>query len=385
MNDRARPDDLAAEPSNALAPAFAASNALAAAFATYQASGARDASSVLDAFYRDSRVRRIIDSNVRYSRLFDHQHKEELKQRLAELFWQKLIPLLLETPDNSAAVYVMVNAGAKWVSKSIGKERSRDEARNVSLDEPDDDMMSPLDYQVQSEDFTTVVNAQIDQELAGRELQRRLAMNPLSHHPLVEFVDPKAAATRPSATSFSPTPSAPKSNKRAVTAPTGKASKTPSKTGAKKTDLPAGDVGSAELLTKIREKLQLKNADFAQRLGIGLPTLSSYLYGRVQKVPDKVMNAAKALLGNGPSETDRAVAIFVGMTMPEVVARWERKLKLVGNADADKLIAFVLDVNPTTVYRWRDGQSELSVPEIAKHDNTVSREAKARAANRAAG
>ncbi|MBK6616206.1 hypothetical protein [Ottowia sp.] len=308
---------------------------LAAAFAQYQKDPARPSDFVLRAFYRDTRVHRIVESNVRTFKIPDL--KEEVWQRVAYLFWEKLLPLLIGQPNEPDNVYKAVFAGAKFVSMSIRKEKSRDEERLVSTDVPDEDMISVVDEQVFSEDFTDLVHAKIDQEYAGRELMKRLALKP-DHHifPMVEFTAPREAVV-------------PK--KRAKAAPS--------------------DGNAAEELSAIRVKLGIRNTDFAQQLGIGLPTLSSYLYRRVQKVPENIMAAARALIAEGPTGHDRAVDMFAKKPMSEIVARWERIMDITGQEDADLQISKAIKVDQITVWRWRQNETRPTIAEIAAFDRLI--------------
>ena len=311
---------------------------LAAAFAQYQADSTAPSDFVLNAFYRDTRVRRIVESNVRTFKIIDL--KEEVWQRLAELFWEKLLRLLVSQPNDPDNVYKAVFAGAKFVSMSIKKEKSRDEERLISTDIADDeDMISVVDEHVRakSDDFTDLVNAKIDQEYAGMELMKRLTLKP-DHHvfPMVEIVEARAPVV------------------------------------VKKRPKPVKTDGSAaDELASIRAKLGIKNSEFARKLGIGLPTLSSYLYRRVQRVPENIMSLARGLVSDGPTDHDRSVAMFADKPMSEIVARWERIMDIVGDPTADKLIGGVLDVDQITVWRWRNNKTQPSIEEIAAFDRTI--------------
>ena len=311
---------------------------LAAAFALYQADSSQPSDFVLNAFYRDTRVRRIVESNVRTFKIIDL--KEEVWQRLAELFWEKLLRLLVSQPNDPDNVYKAVFAGAKFVSMSIKKEKSRDEERLISTDVSDDeDMISVVDEQVRakSDDFTDLVNAKIDQEYAGIELMKRITLKP-DHHvfPMVRIVDgPPPVVTK----------------------------KRPKPTDA--------DSGAAGELASIRSKLGITNPEFAIKLGIGLPTLSSYLYRRVQRVPENIMSLARGLVSDGPTDHDRSVSMFADKQMSEIVARWERIMDIVGDPNADKLIGAVLDVDQITVWRWRNNKTQPSVQEIGALDRKI--------------
>ncbi len=320
-------------------PAIApAPEVLASAFAAYQQNPKGPADRVLVAYYQDPRVRRIVEHNVRAFRIPDL--KEEVWQRLAEIFWQKLLPALLQSPQDADNVYKVVFAGARHVSMSVRKERARDAVRNVSTDDPDEDMILTLAEQVQSEDFTDNVNQQIDQEYAGRELRRRLSMNSSDHQvfPLVTITESRPAVV-------------PRKKPKAVPV----------------------DSEAGKELAAIRAKLGITNSTFASRLGIGLPTLSSYLYNRVQNVPERVMTAARAMIADGPTDFDRSTRLFGDVPMSDVVARWDKALSIEGNPDADKHIAFALKVDPITVWRWRTNAAQPDVAEIATLDRRINK------------
>src|SRR5690349_6955028 len=55
-------------------------------------------------------------------------------------------------------------------------------------------------------------------------------------------------------------------------------------------------------LEQICDALKVRRADFAVLLGIGLPRLSSYLYGRTASVPNAVMQRARELRTERPQE-----------------------------------------------------------------------------------
>lgn len=309
---------------------------LAAAFSRYQADQASGTDPVLVAYYQDPRVRRIVEHNVRQFRIPDL--KEEVWQRLAEIFWQKLLPALTAQEQDPDNVYKVVFAGARHVCMSVRKERARDAVRNVSTDDPDEDMIPILADQVQSDDFTLTVNEQIDQEYAGRELRRRLSMD--TDHQIFPLV--QITAGQP------------------VTIPKKRQKAAPI------------DSQAGKELSEIRLKLGITNTKFAERLGMGLPTLSSYLYNRVQNVPQRVMDAARALLEEGPSDVDRAKRVFGSVPMSTVVARWDKALGIEGDPKADEKIAFVCKVDAITVWRWRTDAAQPDAQERARLDNRIN-------------
>jgi transcriptional regulator with XRE-family HTH domain len=147
----------------------------------------------------------------------------------------------------------------------------------------------------------------------------------------------------------------------------------PAVTPKKKAKTAPVDSESGKELAAIRAKLGITNSAFASRLGIGLPTLSSYLYNRVQNVPERVMTAARAMIADGPTDFDRSTRLFGDVPMSTIVGRWDKVLGIDGNADADKHIAFALKVDPITVWRWRTDAAQPQIAEIAALDRRINK------------
>ena len=78
-------------------------------------------------------------------------------------------------------------------------------------------------------------------------------------------------------------------------------------------------------LVDIRKKLGLRHQDYAIMLGIGLPRLSSYTYGRTASVPADVMKTARQLLAEN-GETSRQLKEKFERPMSEIIGEWEMRL-----------------------------------------------------------
>lgn len=320
-------------------PRDAAGNILADAFEAYRTNSSQGPDAVLSAFYGDTRVKRIQENVVRSFNLFEVG--DELLQRVASLFWEKLLPLMLSVPNEPDNVYKVVYAAARNVGLSLRKERTREAMRHVHPSESDDEEPGTDALPEQLDDWLSTVDARLDQERAGAELERRIAMHSKTYHPLIEIhrlppakpVPPKPAKVVPA----------------------------------------DGEKTASVELAEIRDSLGVTNDKFAGLLNIGQPRLLSYLYRRVQNVPLDIMKAARDLLEDGPRGYQRAVARFADKEMPEIVATWESLLGITGDATADEQIAKILGVNRVTVWRWRNDKGRPTVHEISEHDLAVRR------------
>jgi DNA-directed RNA polymerase specialized sigma24 family protein/DNA-binding transcriptional regulator YiaG len=71
-------------------------------------------------------------------------------------------------------------------------------------------------------------------------------------------------------------------------------------------------------LVDIRKGLDMSQAEFADALGIGMPRLASYEYGRAA-IPDWVMKASRDLADNNGNTLDSARTQYDGIAMPEIL------------------------------------------------------------------
>ena len=113
-------------------------------------------------------------------------------------------------------------------------------------------------------------------------------------------------------------------------------------------------------LVNIKNSLGLRHQDYAILLGIGLPRLSSYTYGRTASVPADVMKTARQLLAEN-AEATRLLKEKFNRPMSEILQEWENKLGTTSDAELAGLIGVVT----MTINRWRKNET-LSLIHISQ-------------------
>ncbi len=120
-------------------------------------------------------------------------------------------------------------------------------------------------------------------------------------------------------------------------------------------------------LVDIRKKLGLRHQDYAIMLGIGLPRLSSYTYGRTASVPADVMQTARQLLAENGEES-RLLKEKFNRPMSDIVADWEAKLGTTTDAE----IAGLIGVVTMTINRWRKNETKPDLSALNRYDRIVN-------------
>ncbi len=118
-------------------------------------------------------------------------------------------------------------------------------------------------------------------------------------------------------------------------------------------------------LVDIGTKLGLRNQDYAFALGIGLPRLSSYIYGRTASVPDDVMKKARALFADEPLRVERLKRF--NRPMSQILKDWEQRL----NPKNDEDLATMLGVTKMTIYRWRNDETKPDPTALARYEQWI--------------
>ena len=118
-------------------------------------------------------------------------------------------------------------------------------------------------------------------------------------------------------------------------------------------------------LVDIGSKLGLRNQDYAFALGIGLPRLSSYIYGRTASVPDDVMKKARALFADEPLRVERLKRF--NRPMSQILKEWEERLKPKNDED----LATSLGVTKMTIYRWRNDETQPDPTALARYEQWI--------------
>jgi transcriptional regulator with XRE-family HTH domain len=149
---------------------------------------------------------------------------------------------------------------------------------------------------------------------------------------------------------------------------------------------------ASEALREIRDEMGLTNHSFAQMLGIGHSTLSSYLYGRVLEVPESLVQHARAIADKTADERYQPRARFLAeATMMQIVEDW--MVRLGGDPTESQTaakgrmqeLAEVIKVHKTTLWRWQQpetGEKSMrpTLERIRRYDADVLQAAAAKAA-----
>jgi DNA-binding transcriptional regulator YiaG len=120
-------------------------------------------------------------------------------------------------------------------------------------------------------------------------------------------------------------------------------------------------------LVEIIEGLGIHNQDFAAALGIGLPRLSSYIYGRTASVPDTVMQMARELRDEDPQA--KAKRDRFKKPMSQILNQWQKQLEV----DNDPELAQCLGVTKMTIFRWRNDQTKPDQTALVRYEQMVHR------------
>lgn len=107
-----------------------------------------------------------------------------------------------------------------------------------------------------------------------------------------------------------------------------------------------------EELVNIRIQLCYSQDLFAKALGIGVPCLASYEYGRTSGVPEKVLKTARGLL----EEVRCADAEeYENIPMNEILTMWAKQLGIA--YEDDIALSKALTVSPATISRWKNNKT----------------------------
>lgn len=120
-------------------------------------------------------------------------------------------------------------------------------------------------------------------------------------------------------------------------------------------------------LVNIKNTLGLRHQDYAILLGIGLPRLSSYTYGRTASVPADVMKTARQLLAEN-AEATRLLKEKFNRPMSEILEEWESKL----GTSSDAELAGLIGVVTMTINRWRKNETKPDLSALNRYDRIVN-------------
>lgn len=120
-------------------------------------------------------------------------------------------------------------------------------------------------------------------------------------------------------------------------------------------------------LVDIKNSLGLRHQDYAILLGIGLPRLSSYTYGRTASVPADVMKTARQLLAEN-AEATRLLKEKFNRPMSEILQGWENSL----GTSSDAELAGLIGVVTMTINRWRKNETKPDLSALNRYDRIVN-------------
>lgn len=126
--------------------------------------------------------------------------------------------------------------------------------------------------------------------------------------------------------------------------------------------------GDNQDLVDIRKGLDMSQAEFADALGIGMPRLASYEYGRAA-IPDWVMKASRDLADNNGNTLDSARTQYDGIAMPEILAGWAKELGV--PYDNSLELATLLGASKATVTRWKNGLIRPRLSALLRYEHMV--------------
>ncbi len=122
-------------------------------------------------------------------------------------------------------------------------------------------------------------------------------------------------------------------------------------------------------LVGIRLKLDLSQAQLAEELGIGVPRLSSYEYGRAGSIPEWVMTAARELAANNGEAQESIRKKYEGLEMPAILASWAKTLDV--PYEDNSQLAALLGTSVSTLTRWKNKLTRPSLHSLVFHEHMV--------------
>ncbi|AQH05523.1 hypothetical protein A9R05_41585 (plasmid) [Burkholderia sp. KK1] len=118
-------------------------------------------------------------------------------------------------------------------------------------------------------------------------------------------------------------------------------------------------------LVSIIEATGMRNQDFAAALCIGLPRLSSYIYGRTASVPEDIMERARELLSGDPEVVAQRERFK--RPMSEILDEWAAEL----GATSDVELGNMLGVTKMTIYRWRQNETKPDQTSLVRYESQI--------------
>jgi hypothetical protein len=280
----------------------------------------------MQAFYTDTRITKIIVTLCYEYKM--QEHRDEIRQRTAVMFYERFLPLMLERRNPSDDPYKYLYAITYNVLRTV---RSQLRAHDVSLDAAEMDLDEPA--AAHHELAVSGQQASIDEEIDREVAVRQWTVRAETEAQRTGFLRPVVA--------------------KVFTPPPGGEVRLTSKRIQQK---------DGEKLRSMRDEMNLRTGDLAQLLAVTPAALSSYMYGRVTEVPPQVARRAAAIYADFCGRLDTRSQYLSSAPMAEIVHDWMRRLtesQDSGGAEPDaerklmRQIAELLKVHYTTVWRWR--------------------------------
>jgi len=124
----------------------------------------------------------------------------------------------------------------------------------------------------------------------------------------------------------------------------------------------------AQELVDIRNRLGMTHAEFADALSIGMPRLSSYIYGDTT-VPDWVVDSAREIAENNGNALESARKKYEDTPMSKILAGWADELGI-PYANSQEL-ASLLGASKATVTRWKNNLIHPRLSSVLRYEQMV--------------
>ena len=311
--------------------------------------------------FNDARVRKICRLRALKNGV-DIEEADDVLQRTMEVFFSKM----LKKMRSSDAVYAVVYSIANNVSKEVTREAYSLITGHDSIDamrENGEDLRVSDIAGQEEQDQEALVDTRIVKDKQSLAYKRVLQGVGILENtgvydpkkdvvPLFGFVQPKTPGAEPV---LPPLPDA-----------------GPPKGRGSKKDKPEAEQKPRDLsadqkeLVDIIAKLEVRNQDFAVLLGIGLPRLSSYIYGRTASVPKDVMDRAREILKE-QSKTNSDLRNRFSGEMSDILNEWRKTLE----AETNEEIANYLGVTTMTIHRWNNNETRPDLTALVRYNTTV--------------
>lgn len=293
--------------------------------------GAASANDVARAFLKDRRVSGMILTSA-LSKGMGSLHSDLIQDALV-LFNEKYLvdatKLYLPEPES---IYALIFSIGEGVVLSKRREAEQNRPGYYSLDELRDesDGEERFWFLDQDDSFEEQRLAELAQERAGKELERRLSTGPVTamKRAMTSMISEKEMAPIPEPNYVGHRMERNVSEKRLS--------------------------ADQKELKDIRKEIGLTLDQYASFLGITVASLSAYIYGRTESVPVDVMESARGLKADHKARFEEQLALYEGRPMLEIVSDWVQMLGLPGNGPEDwsALLAKELGVTLITIQRW---------------------------------